>query len=470
MRLYHDKYIKIFILFLSAFSLLVFLCGFALCAAHAYNANDMLVSHDEALASSLLAQGVAKDIIATALTSNEYSASGLDLVNAIGRRHDTVSPSAPFLSAYLRSSALTVLAVALLLSVLLFSGTFLLLSKREHLYQESILVIKGYMEGRFSNHLPQNGDGPLYQIFYLIEQLATILQAKAETDKRQKEFLKNTISDISHQLKTPLFALSMYQEIIENEPDNPDIIKEFSHKAGISLKRMEQLIQSMLKITRLDAGNIIFEKKACNIHELIRHALAELMTRAQAEDKFLVIEPPSMQITSSMQADSPIQTAPSMQADSPTQTTSSMQADSLIQTASSMQADSPTRTASSMQATSPPDDTLLCDRQWTSEAIGNIAKNALDYTNAGDTVRISWECVPLMTRITIADNGDGIAPEDIHHIFKRFYRSKNSLDTQGAGLGLSLAKSIIEGQGGILSVQSRLHEGTVFTLTFLTEP
>ena len=148
-----------------------------------------------------------------------------------------------------------------------------------------ILVIKGFMEGRFSNHLPQNGDGPLYRIFYLIEQLATILQAKAETDKRQKEFLKNTISDISHQLKTPLFALSMYQEIIENEPDNPDIIKEFSHKAGISLKRMEQLIQSMLKITRLDAGNIIFEKKACNIHELIRHALAELMTRAQAEGK-----------------------------------------------------------------------------------------------------------------------------------------------------------------------------------------
>lgn len=400
----------------------------------------MLVSHDEALASSLLAQGVAKDIIATALTSSESSANGLDLVNAIGRGYDTISPSAPFLSAFLKNSVLTTLIVILLLSFLLFSGAFLLFSKREQLYQDSILIIKDYMDGRFSKHLPQNGDGPLYHIFYLIEQLATILQSKTENDKRQKEFLKNTISDISHQLKTPLFALSMYQEIIENEPDNPETVREFSHKAGISLKRMEQLIQSMLKIARLDAGNIVFEKNSYNIDALIRHALAELMTRAQAEGKMLLVEPPFLQTQTSPPIPSPIQEISSKQSATP------------------------------IQAASPSDSTLCCDWQWTSEAIGNIAKNALDYTRKGDIIRISWECAPLMTRITIADNGDGIAPEDIHHIFKRFYRSKNSLDTQGAGLGLSLSKSIIEGQGGILSVQSNLHEGTVFTLTFLTEP
>jgi signal transduction histidine kinase len=74
-----------------------------------------------------------------------------------------------------------------------------------------------------------------------------------------------------------------------------------------------------------------------------------------------------------------------------------------------------------------------------------------------------------MIRLFISDNGKGIPPEDLHHIFKRFYRSKYSLDTQGIGLGLSLTKAIVEGQGGVVSVQSTLHEGTVFTLSFLTE-
>ena len=106
---------------------------------------------------------------------------------------------------------------------------------------------------------------------------------------------------------------------------------------------------------------------------------------------------------------------------------------------------------------------------WTSEAIGNIVKNALDHTQDGGIVHITWERTPAMFRILISDNGTGIAPEDIHHIFKRFYRSKHSLDTQGIGLGLPLAKSIIEGQGGVIAVQSEIGNGTTFTLSFLTE-
>ena len=99
----------------------------------------------------------------------------------------------------------------------------------------------------------------------------------------------------------------------------------------------------------------------------------------------------------------------------------------------------------------------------------NIVKNALDHTQSGDQIEISWEQTPVMLRICVADSGQGIAPEDIHHIFKRFYRSAHSLDTQGTGLGLSLAKSIVEGQGGILAVQSGQGQGAVFTMSFLTE-
>ena len=112
---------------------------------------------------------------------------------------------------------------------------------------------------------------------------------------------------------------------------------------------------------------------------------------------------------------------------------------------------------------------MFCDPQWTSQALANLVKNALDHTKEGDTIEILWEDTPAGLRISVSDNGEGIAPEDIHHIFKRFYRSRRSLNTPGIGLGLSLAKAIIEGQGGMLGVSGRQKEGTTFTVFFLTE-
>ena len=357
MNLYHDKHIRFFYLFLLLFSLLLFLSNAVLWIAYTN----------------------------TAMTGG--------------------------------SLLFFMTAGTFLLSALLFGGTFLFFKKREHLYQEAADTVKCYIDGDYSRHLPQNEEGTIYYVFHLIEELATILQSKNEAEHRTKEFLKDTISDISHQLKTPLAACSIYQEIMEKEPEQPDVIKEFSYKTGLAIKRMEQLIQSMLKLTRLDAGNIIFEKDECLISDLMEHALAELITRAQIENKNIMIPSPPA-------------------------------------------GDTPNSTS---------DEIFLCDRVWTSEAIGNIVKNALDHTQSGDTIRIFWECSPLMTRITISDNGEGIAPEDIPHIFKRFYRSRSASKTPGIGLGLPLAKSIIEGQGGILSVKSALREGTTFTLTFLTK-
>ena len=235
-----------------------------------------------------------------------------------------------------------------------------------------------------------------------------MLKETAENSKNDKIKLKQSLEDISHQLKTPLSALMMYQEIIENEPENFETVKEFSLKIGTALKRMEQLIQSMLKITRIDAGSISFEKSNYSIPNIINHAISELTTRADNEKKEIVIDGDLEQM-------------------------------------------------------------LYCDIEWTGEAIGNIIKNALDHTDTGGKISISWEQTPAMIRIFITDNGHGISQEDIHHIFKRFYRSKNTSESQGIGLGLPLAKAIVEGQGGILSVQSELLQGTTFTLSFLTE-
>ena len=113
-----------------------------------------------------------------------------------------------------------------------------------------------------------------------------------------------------------------------------------------------------------------------------------------------------------------------------------------------------------------PGEILVCDQEWTREAVANLVKNALDHTDRGGIVRVSWKRTLAVFCLTVQDNGCGLAPEDIHHIFKQFYRSRKSSGQQGAGLGLSLAKSIVEGQGGSLAVESRVGAGSVFWINF----
>lgn len=408
MSLCRDKQIKGFVIFLIFFALLLFGIGFAFGLSQIGNAKSFYIAHDEAVASSLLEQGISKDVIAVALTNTEISEAGQKLLMAAGIGSQTDNRMLTFIHQFQQSTFFVLIIAATFLCLMLAVGTLVFFWKRKRLYEQAGIVLTNYINGDYSCHLPQNSEGAIFQIFAFIEQLATMLQSKNEAEHKAKDFLKSTISDISHQLKTPLAALTMYQEIIEGEPDNAETVKEFSAKIGGAVKRVEQLIQSMLKITRLDTGNIVFEKSSCRVTELIAHSINELTTRAKNENKQIQIDGDGEQ-------------------------------------------------------------QLICDMDWTGEAIGNIVKNALDHTQAGGIVRITWERTPAMLRIFISDNGSGIAPEDIHHIFKRFYRSKHSLDTQGIGLGLPLAKSIIEGQGGVISAQSEIGNGTVFTLSFLTE-
>lgn len=111
--------------------------------------------------------------------------------------------------------------------------------------------------------------------------------------------------------------------------------------------------------------------------------------------------------------------------------------------------------------------TLLCDRDWLIEALDNLVKNSLDHTEKGDWIHITWKQSPAILQIGVEDNGCGIHPEDLYHVFKRFYRSRYSKDTQGVGLGLPLAKSIIEAHHGTIRVESELGVGTLFIIEFL---
>ncbi len=408
MSLYRDRQIRGFCFFLIFFMSLMLCTGLIFAVSQTDRVKNMYHMRDEAVASSLLEQGVSKDVVAAALTNTERSEAGRALLTAAGIGRQTETRLLPFLCQFRRFSLCALLFATAFFTLVLAAGTLLFFWKRKRLYLQADQVLTGYINGDYSGHLPQNREGAVFQIFSSVEQLATMLRSKGETEHQTKEFLKETVSDISHQLKTPLAALMMYQEIIEAEPENQDTVKRFSAKMGISLKRMEQLILSMLKITRLDSGAIIFEKSRCCVAELIACAVEELTTRAGQENKEILLIGDRNQF-------------------------------------------------------------LVCDKEWTGEAIGNIVKNALDHTESGETIRITWEKTPLMLQISIADHGHGIAQEDIYHIFKRFYRSKHSSDRQGVGLGLPLAKSIIEGQGGSLSVQSDVHVGTTFTISFLTE-
>lgn len=407
MSLLHDKYNRWYCIFIAALVPLLFLIVLTVIDTQTAAAKEIFLTHDNAIATSLLEEGVSKEVIATALMNTETDTTGNKFLAGIGLSNNTDIENLPYVSIVKNTTLISLFVMLFLWTLLLFLGTMLFLYHRERLYKKSENIIKDYIDGNYTVHLPQSNEGNIYQLLASVDQLATMLQAKNNTEQKTKEFLKNTISDISHQLKTPLSALVMYQEIIENEPDNPETVREFSLKSGTALKRIEQLIQSILKITRIDAGSIYFEKSNYSIPDILSHAISELTTRANHEKKEIVINGDWDQM-------------------------------------------------------------LYCDIEWTGEAIGNIVKNALDHTDAGGKITISWERTPAMIRIFITDNGHGITQEDIHHIFKRFYRSKNTSDSQGIGLGLPLAKAVVEGQGGILSVQSERLQGTTFTLSFLT--
>lgn len=407
MNFLHDKHTRYYCIFIVTLVLLLFLMGITLINTQTAATKEIFLIHNNAIATSLLEDGVSKEVIATALMNTEADSTGSRFLAEIGLSNSTDIVNLPFISAAKNTMLTSLIGLLFLWTLFLFLGTMLFLYHREKLYRKSENIIKDYIGGNYTVHLPQSNEGTIYQLLASVDQLATMLQAKNDAERKTKKFLKNTISDISHQLKTPLSALMMYQEIIENEPDNPETVKEFSLKIGTALKRIERLIQSMLKITRIDAGSISFEKSNYSIPNILNHAISELTTRASNEKKEIVIDGDLEQM-------------------------------------------------------------LYCDIEWTGEAIGNIIKNALDHTDAGGKITISWEQTPAMIRIFITDNGHGISQEDIHHIFKRFYRSKNTSDSQGIGLGLPLAKAIVEGQGGILSVQSERLQGTTFTLSFLT--
>ena len=305
-----------------------------------------------------------------------------------------------------RNAAVYTIACFLLMSAAILVICYGYFREQHKIMEHAILQITEYISGNKDVTIECNDEGELYRLFHEVNSLVAILNAHAENEKNAKKFLKNTISDISHQLKTPLAALNIYMGLIQDEAEELPTIQEFSRLSEQELDRIEGLVQNLLKITKLDAGMIVLEKSLENVSEMAESVKKHFLFRASQEGKEICLSGSG-------------ETA------------------------------------------------FLCDRSWMIEAISNLVKNALDHTKEGDCIRMDWWVSASILQITIKDNGSGIYPEDLHHIFKRFYRSRYSKDTQGIGLGLPLAKAIVEAHNGTIEVDSTLGRGTSFTMNFL---
>lgn len=314
--------------------------------------------------------------------------------------------SASFMSLKLENTAFYMLICSLCMGIGILIACYRYFKEQNKIMENAVTQITEYISGNRTARIECDDEGELYRLFHEVNSLVSILNAHAENEGKAKQFLKNTISDISHQLKTPLAALNIYNGLLQGEAEELPTIKEFATLSEQELDRIETLVQNLLKITKLDAGSIVIEKAPENVADMMNDIELHFAYRAKQEQKEIVLSG----------------------------------AENI---------------------------SLLCDRDWVIEAIDNIVKNALDHTQKGDFIHIEWKQFLTVVQIIVKDNGSGIHQEDLPHIFKRFYRSRFSKDIPGIGLGLPLTKAIIEAHNGTVEVDSELGVGTTFVINFL---
>ena len=238
-----------------------------------------------------------------------------------------------------------------------------------------------------------------------IYKTTVMLREQRDISQKDKESLKDSLSDISHQLKTPLTSiLVMLDTILDDDNMPPELRREFLRDIRRSAGSMGFHVQSILTLSKLDANSIVLKSR----EERISHIIDECIRNTEVLSELKGV-------------------------------TVSGECDCCV--------------------------TLNCDFKWLCEALTNIVKNCVEHTQSSGRVIISTEKTKLYTKITVSDNGEGITPEDLPHIFERFYKGKNSSD-ESIGIGLALAKTIIEKSGGIISVTSSVGKGTTFDIRF----
>lgn len=273
--------------------------------------------------------------------------------------------------------------------------------------EKLIIGAQNILEYNFDIGIYENAEGTFAKLAHAFNNMRIIMKNNLGAVQKEKQFLVDTLSDISHQLKTPIASLIIYNDILLERKLDEEKRKEFLKSSGNQLNRIEWLVKSLLKLAKLDAGVIKFEKEDYDINKTVEEAVETLAVKAKQEGINLIFKNRNSEII------------------------------------------------------------MKHDPNWLSECFINIIKNALEHTDNGGSVTVFTERTPVCVRVIVQDSGEGISKEDIPNIFKRFYKGKRSKNTESVGIGLALSKSIVEGHEGMIEVKSKEKEGTTFTITFL---
>lgn len=237
-----------------------------------------------------------------------------------------------------------------------------------------------------------------------LERVSHVWEIRRETNRQEKEKIKELISDISHQTRTPVANEKLCLEILRQEVDT-EKGREYLDKLEKQVDKLAFLFQNMVKMSRLGIGVIRVEKKKKNLVETLSHAVSQIVPASAKKQIELYVD-------------------------------------------------------------SEQEMWIFHDPKWTEEAIFNILDNAVKYTEHGGSIHISIKRQEVFTRLSIRDTGKGILEERQAQIFKRFYREPEVHEQEGVGIGLCLARQIIEIQNGYIEVRSEPGKGSEFMVYF----
>lgn len=253
--------------------------------------------------------------------------------------------------------------------------------------------------------LSENTEGQLSILTNELYKIMVTLKTAAANNQAGRKNLETALADISHQLRTPLTSLQIMIDNIYHEPDMPENVRQdFLQSISRQLEQMSTLVTTLLNLAKFDNKTIKLNDDETTVQDLFDRVLQKLAVLADLSN-----------ITIEFSGD--------------------------------------------LQAK------IRLDAHWQAEALSNIVKNCLEHSPENSKIILSAENCPLFLKIVIQDFGEGIARQDLRHIFERFYKAKNSTKTS-VGIGLSFAKTIIEADNGQVTVKSEEGQGTIFTIKY----
>lgn len=266
------------------------------------------------------------------------------------------------------------------------------------------------VENKFDKGKKREGTsraGALDKLFHKFNIMEDRIQNSIELLSEEKINLKNIINDISHQLKTPITALTMYTDILQDHKNmEADEVDTFIGSSKEQLDRMEWLVLTLLKYARLESNVVKYNKEKIPINNTVEEAIAPLKIKAKAKNQELIF-------------------------------------------------------------INNRDILYNHDRNWVAEAISNIVKNAIEHTPKNGKIEIEIEETEISIVIGIKDTGSGIEQKELKNIFKRFYKGENSTNPTSIGIGLCLSRMIVRNHSGDITVESEVGKGTTFYIKFL---